>query len=197
MCWHYFTWAKEVIFDPKKNTKKDFKYGEFVKRLMITSLVSGVLMTLIAALGLGIVGPEGSLLAAWAGAFFAIPLFLLSAIIGPFIGAAITHFFGKTLFRLMKKDYKKTYNAEAYSMLPRFLFAWIPLIGPIIGVVWGIIVKVYALSNQQRISTGRALLVTFLPIIILFVILFIIAAAAAVSVATILGLDKLGILDLI
>lgn len=191
MCWHYFTWAKEVIFDPKKNTKKDFKYGEFVKRLVVLSLVSGILTTLLAVAAFGSIAATKTLKAAWLAVGIGIPIFILSAIFQPFINAAIFQFFGKIVFKLIKKDYKKTYNAVAYSTVPVLLFSWVPIIGNFIGVIWGIIVGAYALANQQKVSVGRALLVIFLPIIIFLVIIF---TAAAVVIGTVgpLVMSQLG-----
>lgn len=174
MYWKVFKWAKEVAFDPRKNTKKDLKYGDFIRKLMVVSLVSGVLTTLLAVAGVfaGFGRP-------FEAGVFAIVVFLLSAIFQPFINAAIFHFFGKIVFRLMKGSYKKTYNATAYSTIPAFLFSWIPVIGSVIAAIWGVIVMVYALSNQQKISTGRAILVILIPIIIVVVIAAIIAAIVA------------------
>ena len=174
MYWHVLRWARDVCFNPSKNTKADYKYGDFIKRLMITSLVTGILGTIIAIISFSALGVNESLVSI----FVTIPAFLLTAVISPFIGAAISHFFGKIVFRLMDKEYKKTYNAYAYLEIPNFLFGWIPVIGSLIGGIWGIIVGVYALSNQQKISKGRALLVILIPVIIIVAIIIALAAAA-------------------
>lgn len=178
MCWDYLKWAKDVCFDPEKNTKKDYKYGEFIKRLATVSLVSGVAMTVITLFAFaGDLGMMDGV--AWASAFVFIPIYLASAAIGPFINGAVYHFFGKLVFRLMKGEYKKTYNAAAYSDVPGFLFGWIPVVGGLVAGIWGIIVAVFALSNQQKIPKGRALLVIFIPIIIAVVIAVAVAATVA------------------
>jgi hypothetical protein len=176
MCWDYLKWAKDVCFDPEKNTKKNYKYGEFIKRLATISLVSGVAMTAITLLAFvdDLKSMDGI---AWASAFVFIPVYLISAAISPFINGAIYHFFGKLVFRLMKSDYKKTYNAAAYSDVPGLLFGWIPVVGGLLSLIWGIIVAIFAFSNQQKISKKRALLVIFIPIIIVISIALVVVFA--------------------
>lgn len=188
MCWDVFRWAKDVCFNPGKNTKKDYKYGDFIKRLAIVSLVSGVLTTVIAAISFNELAATQGQEVAVISVAIGIPIFLFSALIGPFVNAAVTHFFGKLVFRLMKKDYKKTYNATAYSMVPRFLFAWIPVIGGVVAAIWGLIVQIYALANQQHISKARALLIVFIPIIIAFIILL---AVFATGISYLGGIENL------
>lgn len=183
MCWDIFRWAKEVIFDPAKSTRKDYKYGEFVKRLAVVSLVTGVLKTLLIVLALNIFLPLRGDLSALVSVFITIPLYLFVAAFAPFVSAAVTQFFGKIVFGLMKKDYKKTYNAYAYAAVPGFLFGWIPVVGEVVGGIWGIVVAVYALANQQKIPKGRALLVILIPIFIAVVVFLLIAIAAASFIA--------------
>lgn len=171
MCRKLLRWAKDVTFSPKKATKKDVKYGELMKRLAIISLIPGVLTTLASAVLFdSLVAAEGYT-AAIASVAVGILIFLFAAVVAPFVNAAITHFFGKMVFGLMKKDFKKTYNAAAYAMVPRFLFVWIPVVGGVIAFIWGIVTMTYALANQQKISRARALLVIFIPVIIAVIIL--------------------------
>ena len=158
-------WAKAVTLSPSANTGSNLPYNELIKRLAVISLIPGILLSIISVFG----GDFVSL-------FMTIPIFLLSAIISPIINAAIIHFVGKIAFRLMKQDYKRTYNASAYSAIPGFLFGWIPFVGSIIGGVWSIVVGIIALSNQQGISRMRALGVfalTFAIVVIVAVILMV------------------------
>lgn len=196
MYWNVFKWAKEVAFKPDKNTKKDYDYGEFVKRLVIVSLLPGIAATIITIAVFSTVLTSEFSGVAWASAFVAIPTYIISAIISPFIGAAVVHFFGKIIFRLMKGDFKKTFNASAYSTTASLLFMWIPVIGGILSIIWGIIVGTYALSNQQKITRGRALLVIFIPIIIFLILMGIAVAVAASFVAgALVGSDILDVLS--
>jgi len=183
MCWDVFRWAKDVCLDPKKNTKKDYKYGDFIRKLVLVSLVSGVMMTLMTVFAFTseLAGEAGAL--GWASAFVFVPIFVLGAVFNPFVSGAIVHFFGKIAFKMMRKDFKKTYNAAAYSQVPAFLFGWIPVVGGAIGGIWSVIVYVYALSNQQGIKPGKALVVVLIPIIIAVAIAFVLAVAAASFIA--------------
>lgn len=188
MCLEYFKWAKDVCFDPKKSTKKDYKYGEFVKRLATVSLVSGLAVTVMTLLSFSAEISAGDP-AAWSSAFLFVPIYVIVAAIGPFINGAIYHFFGKVVFRLMKGNYKKTYNAAAYMDVPSFMFGWIPLIGGIVSAVWGIVVGVHALSNQHKISNRNALIVVLVPIAIAFVVALLLAAFAYSYIAPFIGAD--------
>lgn len=183
MCWDLLRWAKDVAFNPEKNTKKEMKYEVFVKKLATISLGTGVLTSLItiAFFSGELTALSGQLF--WLSAFVSIPVYLLAAIVGPFVSAAVLHFFGKFVFRLMSKGYEKTYNASAYAMVPKLLFAWIPVVGPFVGGIWGLVVGIYALANHQKITRGRAVLVTFIPIIIALVVIGILVALAASFVA--------------
>lgn len=186
MTWDIFMWAKEVAFNPKKSTKKEHDYGFMIRKLLVLSLIPGVLLTIITYFAAGWVSQELGMFGGFS-AFMYIPLFLVSAVVNPFISAAIMHFFGKMVFQLMKKDYRKTYNAMAYGMVPSFLFGWIPVIGSVVGGIWSIVVQVYALSNQQGIPTSRALLVVLIPIIILVAVGIAFAAASL----SFLGMDMM------
>lgn len=178
MYWSFFRWAKEVALDPAKNTKKDMKYEEFVKRLVVVSLVSGVMGTILTLAAFSaVLGSQGAV--SWASAFASIPIYILAAMFGPFVNAAISHFFGKYVFRLMKREYKKTYNAYAYSAVPGLLLGWIPLVGGIVAAVWSVVVGANALSNQQKISKGRALVVILIPIVIVVFLAIVVAAIVA------------------
>lgn len=177
-------WAKEVCFNPKQNTKKDFKYEEFIKKLLIISLVPGILFTIITILTISAFGGQA---AGYVTAAIYIPLFLISAVVNPFIAGAIIHFFGKIVFKMIKKDYKKTYNSSAYGMIPSFLFGWIPVIGSFIGAIWSIIVQVYAISNQHGVKPKQALIVVLIPVIIILVIVFAAAGAAIFSIGSLGG----------
>ncbi|MBI4894496.1 MAG: YIP1 family protein [Candidatus Aenigmarchaeota archaeon] len=182
MCLEYFKWAKEVCFDPKKNTKKDYRYFDFVKRLATVSLVSGVAMTVMAFLTFGEELSTGDMVA-WSSIFFFVPVYVIAAAIGPFVNGAIYHFFGKIVFKLMRGDYKKTYNAAAYMDVPSFMFGWIPVIGGIVSMVWGVVVGVSAFSNQHKISRGKSLVVVLTPIAIAFVLVLLLAIFAYSYVA--------------
>jgi len=186
MCLEYFKWAKDVCLDPKKNTKKDYKYGEFIKRLATVSLVSGIALTVMTILAFSTEISAGDSVA-WYTAFIFVPIYIAAAAIGPFINGAIYHFFGKIVFRLMKGDYKKTYNSAAYMDMPSFLFGWIPLIGGIVTAIWGIIIGMHAFSNQHKITRQRALIVVLTPMAIGIVIFLMLAIFAYDYISPLMG----------
>lgn len=170
-------WAKGVMFSPSKNTKKTFKYSDAIRTLLTLSIVPIVGYILLFALGgvqyIGVDGLFGADPIVQFGFFLVI--YILSIAFSPFVDAAVTHFLGKLVFRLMKKDYSRTYNATFYELVPTILLGWIPFIGAVVGSIWSIVIFIHALSNQQGITKKMAILVWLLPVIVSLVIAFVIA----------------------
>jgi len=187
MCWDNFRWAKEVCLDPSKNAKKRLEYGDMAKRLVVLSLLPGVIGTLAASLvvfGLLPASAEPvfdglSSEAAYAIPFVVLPMYVAAAALLPFLGAALVQFFGKSVFKWLRKDFASTYNAVAYASVPSLLFAWIPFVGQF-AAGWSAIIGMYSLASQHGVSNGRAL--AALAATLIMVALVVAAAAAAAFV---------------
>lgn len=101
------------------------------------------------------------------------------ALIGGFIGAAIYH------LALMlaggsknsESGYEGTFRAVGYSCVAQ-IAGIIPIVGSLIGVVWGIILLVVGMSSMHRISTGKAVIVVLIPLFL---------CCACISIAVALG----------
>lgn len=168
--------AKEISLHPKTATREHATSKELVMfaalMLFFYSVGSGLLAMLMASLTgneillafAGISGYAESL--AGGGLLLLIPINFFSGIIGLFIGTAVLHGFNK-LLRIYKKPLENTFAAYTYSLGPMGLFGWIPLVNIAVGI-WSLIVSVYAISNQQEISFGKALISLFIPVIIIF-----------------------------
>ena len=72
--------------------------------------------------------------------------------------------FGKTIIALM------------YADTPYLLFGWIPLIG-LITAIWSLVLSVLGIRQFQELTTGRAILAIFIPIIIIGIIVIVAAIA--------------------
>lgn len=98
------------------------------------------------------------------------------------LNAAIYQLFSKTLFNLVNRNYHRTLTAFVYGQIPALFFFWafgIPILGLVIIVataIWGIIVLVQSLAQQQEITSRQALgtwllgIFTFIAVVILIIL---------------------------
>jgi len=100
-------------------------------------------------------------LAAVIGTIVLLPIFIL---IGLFIGAAIFHVC-LMIVGGAKSGFESTVRVLAYSGGSTSLLQVVPMIGPLVGGVWAIVLYVIGFSRVNEISGGKAALAVFLPII--------------------------------
>jgi hypothetical protein len=105
-----------------------------------------------------------------------VPLFIILATVGSLIGAGSIHFFCK-LFRLLPKDFDRTYAAVVYGETPQMLLGWIPIVNFFAGI-WGLVLEVMALKRQHGISTGREILAIVIPLVIIVGVSVLLAGVA-------------------
>jgi len=154
--------AKMFLLDPKKAFKKEqkstledaFKY--FLQISLIFSILSGVFLG-------GIVGSV-------VGFATTAVLFFVGSIIVAFIWGLILHVFAYIYGA--RRGVEQTLKAVLYACTPVMLLGWIPIVGWVF-IIWTIVLEVIGLKSLQRISTGRALLAFFTPLVIIFVLLII------------------------
>lgn len=90
------------------------------------------------------------------------PVFVL---IGTFLSAAITHL---CLFVVggAKRDFETTFRVLCYATGSTDLFMIVPLCGGVIGGFWYLVVLILGLREAHEITTGRAAVAVFLPLIV-------------------------------
>ena len=89
-----------------------------------------------------------------------------------FINAAIFQFFGRYVFRQFKREYSRTYSAIVYGSMPQTLLVFllaIPFVNLMVWL-WGFVVLIVALSNQQKVSKARAFAVVMGSAVLLVLI---------------------------
>ena len=86
------------------------------------------------------------------------------ATLGLLVGAAILH-----LCLMMvggaKQGFEATLRVIGYA---QGSIAWmnvIPIIGPLVGVIWGLVIEIIGVARAHEIDTGKAALAVFLPLI--------------------------------
>jgi hypothetical protein len=74
-----------------------------------------------------------------------------------------------------KNGIMQTVNAVIYGSTPILLLSWIPFIG-IIFTLWSLVLNVLGIRELQELSTGKAILVVAIAVIIPLIILILVAA---------------------
>lgn len=82
---------------------------------------------------------------------------------GVFISALIYHVF-VTLFG-GQKGVVQTMKTAMYAATPLFILGWIPVVS-IIGLIWSWIVFIIGIRENQELTTGKAVLVFLVPVIL-------------------------------
>lgn len=186
--------TKGFLFRPTEtfNKVKEEEMGSALKYFVIWLLIYAVLSAVVFAfIGnmLGVFSPfqglsmlglgTGEMLALWHFIFI-----LVSGLIGIFISAGIIHI--GVLIVGEKKGYTQTLKAIAYGGTPSYVLGWIPIV-IFITAIWALIVEILGIRELHEMSTGKAILAFFIPIIIFGVILsFVIAAIVYVYVSSML-----------
>lgn len=154
-----------------------FKPSEFFSNLELKDWYSSPLyFWLICYFGISIVQTIFEILFGKKGFGEIFITLIISLVFSPvfiFIGAGIVHL-GVLIFR-GAGGFRGTFNVLAYTSAA-YLFSIIPFVGPLIGLIWGIIVAVIGFKKIHNFSTTRAIL-AYLGIL-LPVILILLAAIA-------------------
>src|SRR5659263_140288 len=187
----FYEKVKGFILEPSKTfdaTKEDtledaLKY--YVCITAIFSAISAVLFAFASTLFGSMMGGFETMMVAGAGITGAISIFvmlLILMVIWAFISGAIVHIFVYLLGG--RKGIAKTIIALMYGDTPYLLFGWIPFIG-LIAIIWALVLNVLGIRQFQELTTGRAILSIFIPILIFGIIVFV--AMMAVFMFTAVG----------
>jgi hypothetical protein len=110
-----------------------------------------------------------------------------------FIGGSWTHLWVKLVGGRKGCSYRQTLKALAYGATPAYLVGWVPfvtwlgdapigatvLIGALISI-WALVVTIIGLRELHGITTGRAVLVSLLGIVITGLVILLVAVVGAV-----------------
>ncbi len=177
----FFDTMVEVLFHPSR----------FYSRMPTEG---GLIHPLIFAVVMGVLGGMFGLvyqflaMSFFAGMFesqafgnFSVPMMIGSAIglpiltiIGVFIGGGILHVC-LMIVRGNRKGFEATFRVIAYAMSTQ-IFGIIPFLGGAVGAIWALVIEIIGLRESHGISTGRAALAFFLPILVILALLAVLAA---------------------
>ena len=171
-----------IMLHPKSATQKERKISEalaFYYKIIIIPLILYIILALafppIYETKL-LTGPSSAFTGFFPGVSVigGILALLVTIPISIFILAFIYHIFGK-LFKAFNNPYSNTFTATVYGMVPYILFYWLTpiplgLLLIIILDIWGFIITIFALANQQKTSVLKAFAVAITPIVIILLI---------------------------
>lgn len=166
----FFCTIRRVLFQPAEffehlEIKKT--YGEpylFYLAVSLMMFVIGEIMGRILKAGFPGFAQNPDFLSSVMVRWVVFPILIFAGI---FISTAIFHLF--VMIVQGKAGFRGTFYVVSYATAAQ-IFAIIPFVGVFIGGIWGIVVTIVGYSRVHQISTGRAVLAYFLPVILIFVL---------------------------
>lgn len=180
--------AREVLFNPVGFFRGIRREGDFLNPLLfavICALISGVIGGVLAfvislATGNGIGGSLGSLIST-------IVFTPIGTAIGLFVGAAIYHLLVLLIVRPSHQGYEATFRVVAYAAVLQ-LFSWLAVI-PILGIliviaiaIYNVVLSVLGIREMHSTTTGRAVAVVLIPVIVITILLVLIFGAVLFAI---------------
>ena len=169
-------------------------YQYYVVLLIIFSVLYGIVTILtginsfseVTAMIGNVFGPGyGDAISAFGGFaaamdFFFIYLMFVMSLFTIFLSGFILHCF--VLMFDGEKGYKMTLKSMFYAYTPYLLLGWIPFVN-ILALIWTLALQVIGIKTYHEISTGKAVMVVILPIILALIglVLFSVVIAAFFS----------------
>jgi hypothetical protein len=185
--------AREVLFNPVNFFRSIRREGDFLNPLLfaiicalITGVIGGILSLIFALIrGAGFGGALGSLIAN-------IILIPIGTAIFLFIWAGIYHLLVLLVVRPSHAGYESTFRALAYASAVQAVawLAYIPLLGILVAIVIGIynvVLTVIGVREMHATTTGRAVAVVLIPVIILVILIAFVGLAIAAIIAAVLS----------
>lgn len=154
---------------------------------LISALLGGILGLIFAPLFAG-PGDTGEAFAGGIGGFiFNLILTPIYAAVGLIIGSGILHLLVLLFVRPANAGFEATFRAVSYSWVYQ-LISWIPIIGWIVGPIYGIVLLVLGIREVHTTTTGTAALIVLIPVAV--VLLLVLALIALVGAAMFVGTQQ-------
>jgi hypothetical protein len=186
--------VKAVLLEPTltfSTMKRDGGLQNPLLFNLIVGSIGGILLNIVLTAGQMVVGiasgQQGStgavLAASFFGMIFSFITVPISVAIGSFIGPGILHLC-LMLLKAAPRPFETTFRVVNYSNGALAALYLVPVIGWIAIIPWSIVVLVIGLSKAQEISTGKAALAIFLPMIVCCVLALLLSTVFAAVVGT-------------
>lgn len=163
------------MFNPSQAFRKvrDEEAGETVTYLLVLAVFYAIMSTLLTAIEV-FVHPFVMFTPLGPGA--AEPLLFISWIVVILvITMLMAVFFGLWLHIWVyllggRKGVWQTEKSVFYNLTPTFLIGWIPLIGPLVGMVWSVIIGVIGIKELHDMSDMKSAIAVVLAVVVASVI---------------------------
>jgi hypothetical protein len=179
----FISTVQRVVLQPVDFFRGILRRGDF-----LNPLIFAIICAVISAVIGGIIGLLFSVATGQQGFGGAI-LGFLGSVIGAPIGAAVVLFIWSGLLHLLvmllvkpsNAGFEATFRVNSYTSTVQ-LVSWIPIIGWLIALVWGIVLSILGIREVHSTTTGTAALVVLIPAVVVFGGLALIVGAALFAV---------------
>lgn len=179
-----------VMFNPSVAFRKvkDEDAGETIKYLMILAVFYAIMSALLTAIEIfthpflfGLPQIEASAVEPFLFVSWVIVVLVVTLLMAVFFGLWL-HIWVYLLGG--KKGVWQTEKSVFYNLTPTLLLGWIPVIGPLVGGVWSVIIGVIGVKELHGMPDTRAALAVVLSIVIASVLAVLILGAMLLAVVS-------------
>ena len=185
--------VREVLFNPVNFFRSIRREGDFLNPLifaiicsLITGVIGGILRLIFSLIrGAGFGGAVANLI----GNIIFVPI---GTAIGLFIGAAIYHLLVLLIVRPSHAGYEATFRAVAYASAVQAVafLGFIPILGLLVLLaigIYNVVLSVIGIREMHTTTTGRAVAVVLIPVVIFLILAFLIVGAIIAIIAAALS----------
>jgi hypothetical protein len=177
----FFETVGDVLLSPKQTFRTmavTAGMGRPYVFWLLPSLLAWVLSTLIQSVVLAILAAIG--LPAQSGGPVQAAIGLGMVLVAPFALAGLYHLM-LAVVGAGRNGFRATFRVVAYQGGSTALFAWVPIIGGLLALVWGTYITVVGLAQTHETSVGRAVLAVALTVLFIIVV---VVAIVVIALAT-------------
>ncbi|WP_047865564.1 YIP1 family protein [Rubrobacter aplysinae] len=143
---------------------------------LIGAFLGGLITIFAAVVGIGDQGIGGAV-GGFVGGLIFTPILTP---IGLFIWAGISHLFVMLFVRPDNAGYWSTFRVVSYVSATS-LVSWVPILGGLVALVWGVILAILGIREVHSTTTGRAVLVVLVPAAVVLLLFALVAFSVLVG----------------
>ena len=148
----------------------------------LISLIFGSVMSL----GSGSAGDQAAgIVTSFGGFVLTIILAPIYAAIILFVVAGIRHLLVMLIVGSRNAGFEATLRVQAYTFATRIVW-WIPVVGALIGFVYGLYLSVVGIREVHATTTGKAALVVLIPVAVALLLMVVLVAVIGAAVYSVL-----------
>jgi hypothetical protein len=184
--------TREVVLNPTGFFRSMPRSGNFINPMVyalicyfVYALLAGIIGLVfgsVTAIGGGTAGDQAAGVASTFGSFIlGIVLAPIIAALILFITAGVRHLLVVLLAGAGNSGFEATMRVQSYTFVTRLIW-WIPILGSLIGFVYGLVLSVIGIREVHSTTTGRAAIIVLIPVAIALVLFLLLALAIGAAV---------------